>query len=466
MTRPKKLTNAQISHELNFLNATSLVQSLQAQSSITSFNPIIQTNIYSPLTLMWTLLTYMYKTHGVIQTAIDMPVLDALRGGVEIHSGEMDTDDIKDIQDELENGGILATLGNAEKWARLYGGAALIINVDQNPESPLQEEALTELEFYAVNRWELITQTGWKPGALQPWFPAGAKINEEFFMFYGRRIHRSRVLFLSGKEAPYVVKWQLGGWGMSEVERMVEDFNSYIRTKEVLYELLREAKMDVYQMEGLKSQLTSDIGAELTRKRIEKMNEMKNFMNAIVLDSKDIYEQKQLTFTGIAEVMKQNMIGVASALRMPMTKLFGLSASGFNSGEDDIENYNAMVESEVREKLRRPIRKILQLVCLKLFGDKMDLSFEFKPLRVLGAVEEEAIKTSKQTRALELYDRSLLDSREVGEVLEKDKLISIETEAARGLLEEHPESAMMGGGEDDGDDEGKKKKDKNKGGQK
>lgn len=97
----------------------------------------------------------------------------------------------------------------------------------------------------------------------------------------------------------------------------------------------------------------------------------------------------------------------------------------------------------------------------------MDLSFEYKPLRVLGAVEEEGVKASKQTRALELYDRSLLNSQEVGEVLEKDKLISIETEAARGILDEHPESAMMGlGGNGDGDDEGGKGKNKKGGKQK
>lgn len=436
------------------------MQSLQTQASITSFVPLVQANIYAPLTLQWQLLTYMYKTHGVIQTAIDIPVLDALRGGVDIHSGEMDTDDIKELQDDIEEDGIFKALGTAEKWARLYGGAALIINVDQNPEQPLDEDNVGDLELYPCSRWELITPTGWKPGMVTPWVPAGAKISEEYFMFYGRKFHRSRIIFFTGKEAPYVLKWQLQGWGMSEVERMVEDFNSYIRTKEVLYELLREAKMDVYMMEGLKSQLVSDAGFELVRKRIGSMNETKNFMNAIVMDSKDLYEQKQLTFSGIAEVYKQNMIGVASAVRIPMPKLFGISAAGFSSGEDDIENYNAMVESEVRDNLRKPIRKILNLLCIKRFGQEMDFSFEFKPLRVLGAVDEEAIKTSKQDRALALYDRNLINSKELGEVLEKDKLISVETDAAKGILEDHPESAMMG----TDDQGGEKKPSKPKGG--
>ena len=38
------------------------------------------------------------------------------------------------------------------------------------------------------------------------------------------------------------------------------------------------------------------------------MNEMKNFNNALVLDKNDEYDQKQITFSGLAEVMKENRI--------------------------------------------------------------------------------------------------------------------------------------------------------------
>jgi len=66
------------------------------------------------------------------------------------------------------------------------------------------------------------------------------------------------------------------------------------------------------------------------------------------MDMKDDYEQKQITFTGLSDVLSQIRYGIAADVKMPMAKLFGMSASGFNSGEDDIENYNAMIESSVR----------------------------------------------------------------------------------------------------------------------
>ncbi len=461
------LRNAQGNDSAEIRNSlAAVVAGAQMQSNLTSFNPIISNNIYAPLSINWQILTYMYKTHGIIQTAIDMPVLDALRGGLDIQSGEMDVDDIKELNDDMEENGILDAIGEAGNWARLYGGGALIINTDQDPATPLDPAKMKRFELYAANRWELTTNTGWMPqvhsidgrSSVMMGVPGMyAKINSDYFWFYGMKIHSSRVVTIAGKTAPYIIRWQLAGWGMSEVERMVEDFNCYIRTKEVLYELLEEAKIDVYMLENLNAQLATQAGTQITQKRIALMNELKNFQRAIVMDKNDVFEQKQITFSGLAEVMKENRIGIAAALRMPLTKLFGLSAAGFNSGEDDIENYNAMVESEVRQKLRRPIKTVLNLMCMMKFGTELDHSFQYKPLRVLGAVEEEGVKTSKQNRYLTLYDRSLITSQEMGEITEKENLVPVETQMAKGLLDEHPVGAGMGTGEEDGEEEGGKK---------
>jgi hypothetical protein len=55
-------------------------------------------------------------------------------------------------------------------------------------------------------------------------------------------------------------------------------------------------------------------------------------------------------------------------MRMPLTKLFGISAAGFNSGEDDIEVYNAMIESEIRGKLKYDLLRMVEIKCQKLFS--------------------------------------------------------------------------------------------------
>src|SRR5208283_5766536 len=93
---------------------------------------------------------------------------------------------------------------------------------------------------------------------------------------------------------------------------------------------------------------------------------------------------------------------IASDMRMPLTKVFGISAAGFSSGEDDIENYNSMVESSIRQKGKFDIIKMIKLRCQKMYGFVPDdITIEFKPLRVLSSEQEENVKNAKHARLMQ-----------------------------------------------------------------
>lgn len=403
---------------------------LGGQAPLTSLSPAFQNNQYQPVTLLWTMLMYLYKTHGLIQTAIDQPVLDALRGGLDLSSDQLDSDDIRKIEDYLEENDVMARIGDAFIWARLFGGGALIVNTEANSEEPIGDEIREgcQMEFYDACRWELTATRR---------LPENGR-----YGFYGKQLDASRVITILGKRAPFLIRAQLSDWGMSEVERMLEDFNMYMRGRNVVYEILEEAKVDVYQLKGFTAMLATSMGTNLTTKRIQTMNQIKNFNNALILDKEDGYEMKTLNFGGLPDILKENRIGIASALRMPMSKLFGTgSTNGLNSGEDDIENYNALIESEVRQPMKPVIRKVLKLVVENLFGEELDIRFRFRPLRLLGADAEEQIKTSKTNRFLSLYNNLLIDSKEIGEMLQKEELVPTQIKAEQGLLDEHPVAA-------------------------
>ena len=417
------LNNAMKQHlELRNMNINSGTASLIGQfgggpqSAMNSFNNLAYFNIYQPITINWTLLSFMYKTHGILQTAIDMPVMDALRGGIDIVSSEIDQDDVKELEDVMERNEDLKRIGESHIWTRLYGGGALVVNSDGQPTSPLKLKQGCKLEFYPASRWELQSTNR----------------ETDTFEFYGIKVDSSRVITQVGKAAPYLVKFVLQGWGMSEMERMIEDFNLYLRTKDVVYELLKEAKVDIYKFEGYTNSLATSAGLQLTQTRLTQINQIKSYLNALLMDKNDDYEQKQITFAGLAEVQKQNMIYIASALRMPLTKIFGLSASGFNSGEDDMENYNALVETEPRTQMRPVIRKVIEYRMIQLWGKTFDFDFNYMPLRVLDDVQQETVNTSKYNRYLSIYEKGGMDPQEFFGLCHKEGLIPIETSAAKG----------------------------------
>lgn len=402
-------------------NPQTLYQSL-------NYNPIITLNRVA--------VTQAYMTHGILQTAIDVPVLDAFRGGLDIKSEELDDEDIRTLTNYLRESKTLHEIKDVFRWARLYGGAGLIINVPQDPLGPLNWNYVDypdiPLSFVAADRWELILNV--------------IQINEvEFpYNYYGQPLRKDRVLRVIGKEAPSFLRPRLQGWGMSELERMIRDINQYVKGNNVLFQLMDEAKIDVYRLAGFNSTVLSDLARGKVNKRVQVMNYMKNYHSAIMMDAEDEYVQKQLTMSGYGEIFKQIMIGMSAAVRMPMTKLFGFTAtSGLNSNVDDLENYNSMVESEIREPALDILYPVIKACCRHLFGyEPQDLDIGFHPLRVLGPVEEEEIRTSKQNRHYQNLQADLLTPQEYMQALKKDDIFTMETEVGEGLREPLPMARM------------------------
>lgn len=389
------------------------------------------------------LLSEMYVEHGIIQTLVDQPVDDGFRGGVIIKSGELDGEDINALQDQLDNEGILEDIKLAIKWKRLFGGGAIIIATDQEPSLPLNIKAInknTPLRFIPVDLWELyytytkthddIELDGDEVDSMD------SSVDGDYYDYYGVRIHKSRVIRMDGKKPPSFIRPRLRGWGMSEVEKVVRPLNQYLKNQNVIFELLDEAKQDAFKIKGFNSALLSSNGTNAITQRVQMANMVKNYLSAIVMDAEDDWDQKTMSFTGLGEMLTQVRIDIASAVKMPVTKLFGLSAAGFNSGEDDIENYNSMVESEIRSKDKGAVKKVAEILCQKMFEIfPDDLSIDFYPLRILSAIEEEQVKNHQYNRLTSSLQSGAIDRKVWAEGINKESLLPIEIDENAELLE-------------------------------
>lgn len=417
---------------------------------------LAQGNSYVPLTLNRILLSYSYMTQGLVQTLVNQPVNDAFRGGFDIKSTELSEEEIIQLQNAIRkprrrvkagkkdkfnrriNPNAAVNLGHSDvrvamdvlNWSRLYGGAGLIINTDQNFSSPLDVEAIgpdSPLEFLAADRWELILS---QMNIFDPKNPTP-------FNYYGLPLHTSRVVKVLGIEAPSYIRLRLQGWGMSEIERCIRAINSFVKFENLVFELLDEAKIDVFQIMGFNDSLLTDEGTANTQRRVDLANRMKNFQNALVMDKEDAYQQKQLSWSGLAEMWNEIRLNLSSDLKIPMNKLFGQSATGFGGGQDAIENYNSVVEG-VRTNAEPVVIEIVDLRCQQLFGFVPEYTLSWKPLKLLDGEQEENVKTQKQNRAMELFQQRLVTGREVSTILRKENLLDIETEVSAGVRDVEP----------------------------
>jgi len=428
-----------------------------AFSTISQPYTLANSNAYTPVSLNLILLSYSYMSQGLFRTVVCQPVDDAFRGGVKIKSADLDAEDAALLQRAMKRtqprsafkkmaktiGGWVnynacadlsrsdySAIKHALYWGRLYGGAGLIVNTDQDFRKPLDIDAIrpdSPLVFIPADRWELVLSNQNIFDSTQP-IP---------FNYYGYPLNASRVLKILWNEAPSYIRLRLQGWGMSEMEHCVRTINSFLKFENLIFELLDEAKIDVWKMKGYNSLLASANGTERVRQAVLLTNQLKNFSNAIVMDKDDEYEQKQLggIFTGLSDAWEQLRLNLCSDLKFPRNKLFGESAGGFSSGEDSLENYNSIVET-VREVAEPLVIETAGIRCQQLFGFvPEDIECEWPSLRVMKQTDMEIVKTAKQSRITELYNLGLYDGKEASEALKKEDLLPVETGVLNGTRE-------------------------------
>ena len=420
-------------------------------------------NNYVPISLNRILLSYAYMTQGFLRTVVKEPVDDAFKGGFTFASGELDEADvkllmrtIKRVRSRKEVKSARSSIGakvqyNAGNdlqrsdfsaikhvgyWGRLFGGSGAIINVDQDFRKELNPELIDEgspLEFIPADRWELTLGSA---NLFADNVPCP-------FNYYGYPLNGSRVLKFLWNEAPSFIRLRLQGWGMSEVEHCIRPINAYLKFENLLFELMDEAKVDIYKLKNFASTVIAGKANQKIRQTMQVVNQIKNYQNALVIDKEDDYEQKQLTFAGLAELRESGRKDLAAALRFPLNKLFGDSATGFGGGQDALENYNAMVSS-FRDTIEPIVIGVAELRCQQLFGFiPEDLELKWNPLREMSGTEQETVITGRSNRTLAWFNAGLLTGKEASEQAKKDEVLTVDTEVLRGEREATPSMMMQ-----------------------
>ena len=390
---------------------------------------------YDLLTLQYNLLTFIYKTYGILAKVCDVPVDDAYRyGGFDIQAETINDDELKQLKNKIERSADIEQLKQARKWARLFGGAAIICVGGGELNEEINYKNLDDIRFMPVERWRLNYTEGniLTPGG--QWYLCNyQQLTNDMSM----EIHPSRIKLVKGKVAPFLIQQQTQFWGISVLEQIFMDMNQFFKSRNVIFELMDEAKTDVIKLKALQTALSSKQGERALQKMVDFIARNKNYKSQLTLSTEDDYDQKQVSMTGMEGMSREIRIMMAGSANMPVNKLWGEGVTGFGSGEDSLENYNGLIESEIRAVDLDTIYWMLGIRCHQLFGREIeDLYIDWKELRVLSSIDEQNIHDHKLDNVLKLFDRQLLTPQETMEILKKQELLIHDTKAIRGELDD------------------------------
>ena len=395
----------------------------------TLLSKIFSGNAYNLITYRWVALTNAYNKNSFLQTAVNQKVEDAFRNdGLIIDSKTLDTEELEELRKVMDEEGDIEAIMDCIRWGRLYGGGCLIANTDQDPTLPLDRKQLKgrKLKFLATNRWQ-CSPIGISP-EVAPKFAFTDTMQEgvvsQDYVNYYQELDRSRVGIYTGVNAPYLTKNILQGWNASIFEGILEPIQNLLGGFNVTLELLSEAKIDVFKIADLASTLLSPDGERQVKKRLAIATANKNYKASLAMDANDDYQQKQITFGGIPQLLEQLMYIFCGYLRYPVSKLFGKGSSGFSSGDDDLENYNGTVDSEVRIPARKLITWVVNLRCLQLFGRELpDFRPKWRPLRVMSEKDQAEINSRRLADYIMLLEHQVMTPKQVAQKLTEDTYI-------------------------------------------
>jgi phage-related protein (TIGR01555 family) len=395
-------------------------------------------------------LTGLYEGNGLFSKIIDTPAEEALKHGFDLNlkSDEVNAF-VEDALDDLEWEEKAAT---AIKWARLYGGALIVMLIDDGRglEEPVDWEHIRSIDELRVYERSIVQPDS---SSLYQQDYGGKGVGNRVSKFgqpeyyyvssiYGSfKVHESRCLvFRNGVLPEQTSNATYLFWGMPEYVRIRRALRETVTAHTDSVKLLERSVQAIYSMKGLASLLSTDDGENQVLKRLQLVDTSRGLLNSIAIDSEgENYDFKTFQFSGVKDVIDATCNMLSALTNIPQTILFGRSPAGMNAtGDSDFESYYNFVEKIQRLMLKRNLRTLLDVVFRAgiASGDvaeEPDYKLEFKPLWSLSDTEQAAVdQTKAQTEQIkaqtaQLYvDMQALDPTEVRRRLASDEEFDVE----------------------------------------
>jgi uncharacterized protein len=312
-----------------------------------------------------------YRGDWIARKCIDIPAKDMTRAW---RSWQAEPDDITAIEELEKSMKLQLRTRQGIQKARLYGGAALIIGLDdsagpQDQEIDLDKVGEGSLKFiHALSRYDLVA------GEIEDDITSP---NYGEPRFYTRRssaiaggpaevkLHHSRVVRFLGNEVLDPRASGSDGWADSVLQAVDDAVRGASSTIANVAALVEEAKFDIIRMpELMKNFTTKDYEDRLTR-RFAYTNAGKSIINALLLDKEEEWERVTTNFAGLPDIVKLYLLIASGAVDIPATRFLQQSPQGMNAtGDSDTRNYYDMLSSE-QVSVIQPSMSILDEVIIR-----------------------------------------------------------------------------------------------------
>ena len=214
------------------------------------------------------ILTTYYEQNGLFRKIINIPAEKAVKDGLNLDS--LDGETVDYIEDKLDRLDWECKAAEALKWSRLYGGAIIVMLVDDGGtlETPLNINNVKRIEELRVYE-RAIVQPEFNYSRI---YREQCGIEPEYYTVtsvYGIfKVHKSRCLIFKNDKMPEVASnEQYRYWGVPEFTRIRNELRRTGTSHESANKLLDRSVQPVYKAKDLNGLLATEEGEEQLLKK-------------------------------------------------------------------------------------------------------------------------------------------------------------------------------------------------------
>lgn len=296
-------------------------------------------------------LSVMYRYDWLARKICERPAKDATRRWINL--------DDKPIMAEMERLGFKKKAKMAISWARLYGGAALILIVEDGmtPADPLNPAKVKRVvDIKVADRHYLQPQ-----GHIRDPYATHFGEPEFYVTNTGVMFHHTRVMKFTGTDLTQDEMEQELHWGGSFIELYHEAVKQFQGSMQDLRHVMTESGIGVLKIPGLTRE--TEMGGTIydtIQKRINEFNLNKSIYRVAAMDEAETYEYANRQLNGLADLRDGFMTQIGGATDMGQLVLFGTSPSGLNaSQEEQLATYYDMVRDVQEDDLMPAINAVV-----------------------------------------------------------------------------------------------------------
>jgi phage-related protein (TIGR01555 family) len=282
-------------------------------------------------------------------------------------------EEVVGVEQVIEDLYILESLMLASKNSRLYGGAVILMYIDDGRKA---DQPVDKRNIYKIEGLEVLDR-----------YQIAPVITEENIYDYSKathyqiiagdliaqpnltHIHKDRILRFDGDWLPYRIRQRNYGWGMSNLQVIYDSFRHYWTGLNSAATLLTEFDIFVHKIRGLAAMLGAGKEGQVKDRLV--VNDMsKSIYRGYAIDAeKEELEFISRNFNGIGEVLEKLRIDIIGASKIPHTLLFGESPGGLGStGRSEERDFAKTLADYQTATFKRPLKQLIEYILLSKTG--------------------------------------------------------------------------------------------------